>query len=362
MTMITSTPETSTDRTVDDVFGQLITELGASLGLMITDLGRRTGIWQALRDGGPSTAEELAVPTGIPAPLVREWLRSQAAAGYLGYDPATDRFTLPEAVAIALLDAPGGATVTACLEMMRSMLDGYDDLVASYPSDQGYGWDRRDFHHWHGADALTRAQLPAPVIAAAIEALGLHGAGTQGAVLDVGCGFGYPTRTMAAVLPTRIVGIDYHARSIEEATRAASAEGVADRVSFHVASATDLPGDGFRLITFFDSLHDLGDPVAALEAARAALAPDGAVLVCETPAADRVADNLNPLGRMYYAVSALICTPNAISQQEPTATDEPLGTFAGPARLTEVAHRAGFGQVKVLDVAGAQSLFLDLRP
>lgn len=316
--------------------------------MLLNELGLRSGLWQAMSEAGPLSVAEIAGRTGVQAPLVREWVRSQAAAGYLEYDPAADHYELPDAVAVAFLQAPGGATISACLEMMRSMTASFDELAQAFTTDGRYAWHQRDFRHWRGTDQLTRAQLPADVIADVVESMGsvtrsLTGGGS---VLDVGCGFGFPTLSIAARYPqASVLGIDYHERSVAEAQARAQEAGLADRVSFQVAAATDLPGSGYSLVTFFDSLHDFGQPEAALDAARRVLAPGGAVLVCDNDAADSVADNLNPVGRMYYAVSTLVCTPNALSQQG-SGSPEPLGTYAGAHRIAELAHRAGFREVR----------------
>lgn len=368
------TPGSSAPLTVDGVMGQIIAELGSSLGVLLTDLGLRSGLWAAMRGAGALSPAQLAERTGVSRPLVREWARAQAAAGYLGYEPGpeepgheergVDRFVLPEPVAIALLDAPGGAMIGACAEMMQSMLGTFDDLAQAFVGDGRFGWDQRDLHHWHGADRLTRAQLPVEVIAAAIAAMPGIGEALNagGRVLDVGCGFGFPSTAIAASFPSAaVIGLDYHRTSVEEARRRVDEVGLADRVTFTVGAAADLPGADYTLISYFDSLHDFGEPVAALRAARDVLAPDGAVLVVDADAGDRVEDNLDPVGRMYYAVSALVCTPHALSQQEPGSV-EPLGTYAGAARLMEVAREAGFSQATRLTVPGALGLFLDLRP
>lgn len=356
--------ETTAPADVDAVMGQLVVELGGSLGVLLTDLGLRSGLWSALRGAGPISADDLADDTGVPPALVREWARSQAAAGYLDYDSDTDRYALPERVAIALLDAPGGAMVGACTEMMQSMLAGYEELASAFVGDGAFGWHQRDVHHWHGTDRLTRAQLPAELISAAVTSMpGVADAlAAGGRVLDVGCGYGFPTTAIATAFSTAtVVGVDYHRHSVEQARTLAERDEVADRVTFQVAAATDLPGSGYHLVTFFDSLHDFGDPVAALRAARGVLAPGGAVLVCDNDAADRVADNLNPLGRMYYAVSTLVCTPNALSQQPPGAP-APLGTYAGAAKIIEAARQAGLTSAIRVELPGAMNLFLDLRP
>ena len=208
MTDQTRPNPTDTAEAVEAVIAQLMGELGGSLGVLLTDLGLRAGIWPALRGTGPVTVADLAARTGVAAPLLREWLRSQAAAGYLRHHPGTtgsdqDRFALPEPVAIALLDAPGGAIVGACTEMLISMAEHHDALGTAIAGDGGLGWDERDFRHWHGADRLTRATLPAELIAAAVDAMeGIAPAlDAGGTVLDVGCGFGFPTLTIAGHHP-----------------------------------------------------------------------------------------------------------------------------------------------------------------
>ena len=364
MSTLTRTTDIDQTPSVDEVMGQIVAELGGSLGILLTDLGLRAGLWLALRGAGPVGAVELSERTGVAAALTREWLRSQAAAGYLTYRADEDSYVLPETVAIAILDAPGGAMLAACTEMMQSMLRGYDAFTVAFTGDGRFGWHERDLHYWRGTDRLTRTQLPAKVIAAAVEAMPgvVEGLDDGGRILDVGCGFGFPTTVLAQRFPqVDVVGVDYHGPSVDQARAAALATGAANRLTFDVAAATDLPGSGYALVTFFDSLHDFGDPVAALRAAREVLTPGGAVLVCDNAAGPTVADNLDPVGRMYYAVSTLICTPNALSQQT-AGSPPPLGTYAGAEAIAEVARSAGFCRVSTLQVPGAMNLFLDLRP
>ena len=341
------------------VLERLTVELGSSLGTVLTGLGMRCGLWQALAGAGPLSAAEVGVRAGIVEPYAREWLRAQAAGGYLDYDPATDRFALPEPVAVALLQAPGGAMADACLSMFASMGAGFAEFERAFGAGQGYGWDRRDATYWQGTDGLTRALLPPAVLAGAVERLpGIAGRLRGGGrVADVGCGYGAPTIMLAQALPAaQVTGFDYHDASVAAARKAAAEAGVGPRVGFEVAAATELPEGGYDLVTFVDSLHDLGDPVGALARARGALAPGGAVLLVEPPGADGVVGNLTPVGRMFYAVSTLVCTPNALSQGSSA-----LGTLAGPARLTEAARAAGFGTVRPVDADAPMNLMLELR-
>jgi SAM-dependent methyltransferase len=246
--------------------------------------------------------------------------------------------------------------------MFSSMGEGFPAFSEAFSSGQGFGWHQRTAAHWHGTDAFTRVALPGDLIAAAIGAMGDVAAvlTAGGSVADVGCGYGTPTMAIAGQYPAaRVLGIDYHDASIAHSRAEATRRGVAN-VRFEVADASGLPGQGYDLITFFDSLHDIGDPVGALTRARAAVAPSGAVLLVEPLGADRVEDNLNPPGRMFYAVSTLACTPNAVSQKTPTSS-EPLG-LAGEQRLRATAAGAGFGRVRRLDVPAPINLVLELRP
>jgi SAM-dependent methyltransferase len=342
------------ERTPEMVIGQLIGELGGSLGVLLTALGTRTGLWTALAGAGPLVPAELAGRTGLNAALVREWCRAQAAAGYLTYRPDGETFELPDVVAGALLHGPGAAMVDACTEMFCSLGAGFDEFVTAFRNGGGFGWHRHDHRFWHGSDALTKVALPDELIEAALDEVG-----TGGSVLDVGSGYGTPTIAIARHVPTaRVLGIDYNDASVAAARQAADQAGVANRVRFEVGTATDLPGSGYTLVTFFDSLHDFGDPVGALTQARDVLAEDGAVLLIEPMAADRVEDNLTPPGRMFYAVSTLICTPNAVSQ----GGSAPLGTQAGEPLLRATATAAGFTNIRRVPVDAPLNLVLELRP
>ena len=227
----------------------------------------------ALAGAGPLTTAEVAAKVSVEPSLVREWLRAQAAGGYLDYDPATGTFTLPDAVAAAICYGPGGALVDAAATMFSSMGEGFAAFSEAFSTGQGFGWHQRTAAHWHGTDAFTRVALPAELIAAAIgEMAGLATVlGAGGSVADVGCGYGTPTMAIAGLFPAaRVLGIDYHDASIAH-SRAEAARHGAGHVRFEVAAASGLPGHGYDLITFFDSLHDIGDPLGALTRARQAL-------------------------------------------------------------------------------------------
>ena len=296
--------------------------------------------------------------------LVREWLRAQAAGGYLDYDPVRETFELPGAGCGRPRRRPGrGRWSMRAATMMSSIGEGFGAFSDAFSTGRGFGWHQRTADHWHGTDAFTRVALPVELIGAAIDqmpdvASALAGGGT---VVDVGCGYGTPTSGIAGLYPAAsVLGIDYHDASIAHARAEAATSGVGN-VRFEVAAATELPGADYDLITFFDSLHDIGDPAGALRRARAAVAPTGAVLLFEPMSADDVQDNLNPVGRMFYAVSTLACTPNAVSQRTSTSS-EPLGAQAGERRLRALAAEAGFTRCRRSGVEAPMNLILELRP
>ena len=361
MTAIEMEPEAV--EAVEAEMGRLVSELGGTLGILLISLGTRSGLWEAMAGAGPLTVEQVAARVEVDPALVREWLRAQAAGGYLTYAPGPGTFTLSEPAAAVLVHGPGGRMVEASMSLLRSMIEGFDDFSAAFGSGAGYGWHQRTDAHWHGVDALTRVTIPQELVAAVLAALpdvtGRLDAG--GRVVDVGCGYGAPTLAIAELhRRAQVLGTDYHDASIMRAREAAAEAGVTN-ARFEVSAATALAERDVDLVTFFDSLHDMGDPGAALARAREALAPGGAVVLFEPLGADDVAENLNPGGRLFYAISTLACTPNAVSQRTGTS-GEPLGAQAGETRLRELAARAGFGAVRRIEVPAPMNLVLELRP
>ncbi len=364
MTTIEVTVEATPDpAAVEAYLGRLTADLGGTLGVLLTSLGTRHGLWRALAGAGPCTAEQLAARVTVDRALVREWLRAQAAAGYLDYDQAGDTFELSPAAAAAIPDGPGSPLVEACLDMLAATIANFDEFSAAFGAGRGFGWHQRTGQYWHGQDAFTRLVLPEELIGASVPDDVAAALDAGGAALDVGCGYGAPTRAVARRHPAaRVLGIDYHDASVMHARQAAGQDQI-DNVRFEVAAALDPPArpGGYELITFFDSLHDLGDPRAALSAARRAITPSGAVLLFEPAGGDRVAENLHPGGRMMYSISTLICTPNAVAQRTPTSS-EPLGAQPGEPALRALAGEAGFSRVRRLDVPLPFNLVLELRP
>lgn len=349
----------------DAVAGRIVEELGVTLATVTVAVGVRAGLWAALAGAGPLSPEELGDRTGVAPALAREWCRTQAAGGYLRYAGAPDeRYELPDDVAAVLVHGPLGGLVDAAMTMMAATGQRFDEFTAAFGAGRGFGWGERADGHAHGVDLFTRAAFAPGFLASTVRACGpavVEALDAGGALLDVGCGYGTPTLALAGEFPAAAVtGCDFHDASIVAARKAAAEAGLAQRVRFEVATAAQAPAvpGGYALVVFVDSLHDLGDPVAALVRARELLAPDGVVLLVEPRGADGVADNLNPVGRMFYAVSTMFCTPTAVAQ----GGAAPLGTLAGPAVLTRVAAEAGLSRVRELPVEAPFNLVLELRP
>lgn len=345
---------------VGELMDSLLADVAATAGLQMTQIGIRTGLWKALAGAGPLTSVEVSARSGVAATYAREWLKHQVASGYVRYDPATEKFELPAAAAVVLGDDVQAGMVDGFASMLTAMTRDQALVEEAFRSGQGVGWHQRSAEHWHGMDLVTRTEVVPALVEQWIPALdGVADRLRAGAVVaDIGCGYGAAVVALAQAYPgSRFTGYDYHDASVVRARKAAAAAGVSDRVTFEVADATTFPGAGYDLVTFIDTLHDLGDPLGALRQARAALRDDGTVLLGEFAAADRLEDNIGPLGRLLYASSALVCTPNAVAHG---ATD-PLGTAAGVTRLADLATTAGFGKVRQVPVEAPLNLVLELR-
>lgn len=334
-------------------------DFAAAIGVTTVLLGISSGAWKELAAAGPVTPTELATRVGTVEPYAREWLAAQAAAGYVDYDATTGTFTLPPALAAVLTDDPTTALFSAFGDAMAVMGADLAKFKDRFASGQGFGWHERSPEHWEAmariSDVSVIPFLPAWLTAMdGVDTLLMGG----GKAADVGCGYGGVAAALAALYPRATVyGFDYHDASIARARSAASDAGVSDRVRAEVATAKDYPGSSYDLITFVDSLHDLGDPVGALMHAREALNPEGSVLLIEPAAGDRLEYNLTPVGRLWYSVSTTVCTPNGVAQE-----GHPLGTVAGEAKLRETASAAGFTRITRLDVEAPMNMLIQLRP
>jgi SAM-dependent methyltransferase len=302
-------------------------------------LGDRLGLWRALADGRPTTSADLAVRTGTSQRYLQEWLAAQAAAGYLVYDAEDRTFRLPAAHAAVLAVEDSPAAMAGSFETIVAVASTADRLAHAFVTGEGIGWHEQDSRVFSGVERFFRPLYASSLLTEWLPAVdGLVDRLNGGIdVLDVGCGLGTPTLQMAEAFPaSRFVGVDYHDESIRRASATALRTGLSDRVQFVQADAQD-PEGRYDLVIFFDALHDMGDPVGALRHAASRLTEDGLVVAVEPAAADRLEDNLHPLGLAWYAASTALCVPNSLSQEVGTA----LGAQAGTARLLEVFAEAG---------------------
>src|SRR5438477_729796 len=321
--------------------GQVIGELGATVNAGLIVVGDRLGLYRAMAGAGPITSAELAEKTSTAERYVREWLNAQAAGGYVTYDPSTQRYELPAEQAMALADENSPAFVCGAFELATATLKAESHIEDIFRSGAGYGWHEHDSGVHTGCERFFRPGYNANLVSTWIPALeGVEEKLRVGArIADVGCGLGASSRLMADSYPrSRVTGFDYHKESIELARNKAKEAGLSDRLNFEVAPAASFPGTGYDLVTVFDSLHDMGDPVGAARHVHGTLKPDGTWMIVEPNAGDRVEDNLNPVGRAYYAFSTLLCTPASLSQEVGLA----LGAQAGEARIRDVVQAGGF--------------------
>jgi SAM-dependent methyltransferase len=337
---------TEIDMTALDTFvGQLITELGAAFNAGLVLIGDELGLYRAMAGAGPLSPAELAERTGTNERYIREWLAAQAAGGYVTYDPATETFTLPPEQAFTLANDDSPAAFAGAFQLALSALRDAPSVGARFRTGEGLGWHEHDHGLFEGTERFFRPGYAANLVSAWIPALeGVEAKLRAGAlVADVGCGHGASTLLMAQAFPaSRFVGIDYHEASIATARERAAHAGVADRVSFVVAPAATYPGDGFDLVTMFDCLHDMGDPVAAAAHVHGTLAPDGTWMIVEPRAGDRLEENFNPVGRLFYCASTLICTPASLAQDGRAA----FGAQAGQARIRDAVLAGGFTEFR----------------
>ncbi|MCW2621787.1 MAG: class SAM-dependent methyltransferase [Frankiales bacterium] len=321
--------------------GRAVDEVGATLNTALVVLGDALGFYRAMADGRPVTATELAEQTGTSEHYTREWLAAQAAGGYLTYDAGPGRYTLPAEHAVALTDETSPAYLPGFFQLAHGTVRDAPAILDAARHGDGLGWHAHNGDVHLGCERFFRTMYRAHLVDGWLPALdGVVDKLTRGAsVADVGCGHGASTILMAQAFPRSVfVGSDYHPESIAVARARAEEAGVADRVTFEVAPASDFTGQGYDLVTMFDCLHDMGDPVGAARHVRQAIAEDGTWMIVEPKAGDRVEDNLNPVGRAFYGFSTLLCTPASLSQDVGLA----LGTQAGPARIRDVATAAGF--------------------
>ena len=346
-TASTRTREPDPDR-LNAFIGQMIGDLGATVSAGLVLLGDQLGIYHVMGDGTPVTAESLAERTGLSVTYLRPWLANQAAAGYVTHHAGDgiDSYALSPEQAAALADPDSPAYFAPSMQVAVGALRDVDAIADRFRTGDGFGWHEHDANLFVGTERFFKPGYVANLVDGWLPALdGVVSKLRAGArVADVGCGHAASTVLMAAAYPrSTFVGADYHEASIVVARRRAEEAGVTANTTFVTVDALELAADGYDLVTMFDCLHDMGDPVAAARRIRSALAPDGVFMLVEPRAGDHVEDNLNPLGGVFYGASTLICTPSSLAQPGQAA----IGTQAGPARITAVLHEAGFRSVRI---------------
>ncbi len=326
---------------LNKIIQKVIEDIGATFHAPLVLIGEKLGLFKALADGGLMTADELAQRTGTAARYVAEWLPAMASGGYVEYEPQSGRYYLSPEQVLAFADENSPAYMPGAFQAATAAIRSAARIAEAFRTGQGVGWHEHDPELYLGAERFYKPNYMANLVSSWIPALdGVEQKLQQGArVADVGCGYGVSTILMAQAFPhSRFFGFDYHELSIRWARTRAAEAGVSDRVSFETYSAKEMPGENYDLITMFDCLHDMGDPVGVARHMRKAIRDDGTWMIVEPFAGDQVEDNFNPVGRLFYCASVLLCTSGAIAQEGEIV----LGGQAGEARIRKVVATGGF--------------------
>jgi SAM-dependent methyltransferase len=329
---------------LNEFMGRFVGDLGAVMHAATVVVGDSLGLYKALGEK-PATAEELAKATGTDARYLREWLSAQAASGYVQYDAKSGKFSLSEEQAFALAIEGSPAFIPGAFQIAVAQFKAIPKMIQALKTGAGVGWHEHDASLFHGCERFFRPGYAANLVGSWLPSLqGVEAKLKAGArVADVGCGHGASTIIMAQAYPkSEFIGYDYHEPSIVHARETAKKAGLGDRVRFEVASAKSFPGDDYDLVTVFDCLHDMGDPVGAATHVRKSLKKDGAWMIVEPFANDQLQDNLNPVGRVFYSASTFICTPASRAQEVGMC----LGAQAGEQRLRSVVTNGGFSSLR----------------
>ncbi len=325
--------------------GKILGDLGGAFSVPMVRMGDKLGLYKALKEHGPMTPTELAAETKVAERYAREWLSHQASSGYLEYDPAAGKFALPPEQAMVFADVDSPVYLQGAFDLAVVMTENQPKVEAAFRSGKGVGWGDQAPCLFCTVGRFFRPGYHNNLVASWLPALdGVAAKLERGAtVADVGCGHGFSTIIMAKAFPkSTFVGYDFHPASVEQARVHAEQHGVTANTKFEVALAKDFQGKGLDLVTFFDCLHDMGDPVGAARHVRQTLKPDGSWMVVEPAAGDRLEDNLNPVSRMYYAGSTMICIPTSLDQPVGAA----FGAQAGYAKLSSAITEGGFSKVR----------------
>jgi SAM-dependent methyltransferase len=330
---------------LEALMGKVVTELGAGLGFPMHRIGDQLGIWKAMAGAGPLSAGEVAERSGCHERYIKEWLSAEAAGGYVEYDDAAGTFTLTDEVAYAMADESSPVFLGGAWQVATSVFEALPKLAEAYRSGGGVAWSDHTHNLFEGVERFFRPGYNANLVTSWLPALdGVVEKLERGAkVADVGCGHGASTVIMAQAFPnSTFTGFDYHDASIVSARKAAAEAGVADRVSFEVAAAQSYPGTGYDLVAFFDCLHDMGDPDSAARHVRSTLADDGTWLLVEPYSNGNLVEDCNPVGRVFYASSALICLPASLADEGRRG----LGNQVGDSEWADILGAAGFSRCR----------------
>jgi SAM-dependent methyltransferase len=323
------------------LLGQMLNDLGGAYSIGLVRMGTALGLYKAMLASGPVTSAALAAKTRLEERYVREWLAHHAASNYVAYDPATQSFALRPEQAALLADEDSPVYLADAFEAAASYVEDHPRIQAAFRQGGGVGWNKRTGCMFCAIARFFRPGYQANIVDHWLPALdGVVEKLKRGArVADVGCGHGYSTVMMAKAFPnSEFIGFDFHAASIEDARKHAAAHGAPANVRFEVSPAKQYPGTDYDLVTFFDCLHDMGDPAGAARHVHQSLRADGTWMIVEPFAHDALEDNMNPVGRLYYAASTLVCVPTSLDQELGVA----LGAQAGEKRLCEVVLSGGF--------------------
>lgn len=329
---------------LEQFMGKVVGDMGAALSAVLVHIGDRLGLYKAMAGAGPVTSEELAKLTGTQERYVREWLNNQAAGGYVVYDPKAKTYALPpeQAMALAYEDSP--AFLPGAFQVIMAAFKAEQKVAQKFKAGGGVDWGEHDPELFEGTERFFRPNYIGNLVNSWIPALeGVQEKLVKGAkVADIGCGHGASMLLMAQAFPnSRFFGFDYHKPSIEAARKRAKAAGLEKNVAFEVAGAADYPGEGYDLVCHFDCLHDMADPQSAAKRVRETIAKEGTWMIVEPFASDKPEENHNPVGRVYYAASTMICVGVSLAKDGPA-----LGAQAGEARLKDIAIKAGFRRLR----------------
>jgi 2-polyprenyl-3-methyl-5-hydroxy-6-metoxy-1,4-benzoquinol methylase len=337
-----TTPSKINEQKLHDFMLKAVGDIASTMSAMLLIIGDRLGLYKAMAElGKPITSEELSKKTNTNERIIREWLANQAAGGYMIYNASDGKYTLPPEQAMALADENSPVYIHGAYQSIKSFFKDEDKFVEMFKSGKGLRWGEHHHDLFEGTARFFKPNYVGNLVSSWIPSLdGVEEKLKQGAkVADIGCGYGISTILMAKAYPnSKFYGFDNHGPSIEQAKEVSTKEGVTVNTEFNVVSANDESiGNDYDLITFFDCLHDMGDPVGAMKFAKQSLKPDGICMIIEPMANDKVEDNLNLIGRTYYAASTLVCVPNSLADNGPA-----LGAQAGEKKIKETVEAAGF--------------------